>query len=355
MIDIDIKLRLKKEKMQFCFNCHTKRTVVFGPSGSGKTTLLKAIAGFYKPLSGKIIINNKIFFDSAKLINLPVYKRRLGYLPQEYTLFPNMNVKENILYGVDDKKKKSVKKKMEFITEKLQISHKLNSNPQLLSGGQQKRAALARIFMINPEILILDEPFAALDTPVKECLKGFVLEISEEMNIPVLFVSHVMEDSFSLGEGIVIVNNGKIVEFGNIDEVYRNPVNAETARLLDFKNIWNIDKIENRKCSVSNINSSNKLILNINEHSCEKEKCICVKPDRVKVLPYDEADEFAGDLYKGIILALHPRGGYFKLTVDVCGFTVESYISDKEYIDLNVKNGKKVFIKLDSKDFIFCR
>jgi molybdate transport system ATP-binding protein len=276
MIDIDIKLKLKKEAMQFSFNCNSKRTVVFGPSGSGKTTLLKAIAGFYKPLNGKIIINDRIFFDSEKSINLPVYKRKLGYLPQEYTLFPNMSVRDNILYGVLDKKNEIMQEKLEFITGKLQISHKLNFNPQLLSGGQQKRAALARIFMINPEILILDEPFAALDTPVKECLKGIVLEISEEMNIPVLFVSHVLEDSFSLGEGIIIINNGKVVEFGNIDKVYRKPIYAETARLMDFKNIWTIDKIKSTKCTVRSISNSKKIVLNVNSSVFEKDGSICI-------------------------------------------------------------------------------
>ena len=352
MIDIDIELKLKKENMSFCFNSNAKRTVVFGPSGCGKTSLLKAIAGFYKPKKGRIIINNKIFFDSKKSINMPVYKRKLGYLPQEYTLFPNMNVKSNILYGVEDKKTKDVESKLEFITKKLQITHKLKQNPQFLSGGQQKRAALARIFMINPEILILDEPFSALDSPVKECLKGVVIEISNELDIPVLFVSHAFEDSFSLGENIVIMNNGNVVEYGDINDVYKRPKLAETAHLLDFKNIWNIENIEENYCFIESKNKTIKL--KINKNLIDDKKNICIKPDKITLLSDSKMDTSAENMYDAVVDSIHPMGGYYRLILNVKGFIIESYTREKELIDLNIESGIKVFVKLDSKDFIFC-
>ncbi|MCF7790588.1 MAG: ABC transporter ATP-binding protein [Victivallales bacterium] len=353
MIDIDIKIRLKKEMMHYCFSTSTDRSVVFGPSGSGKTTLLKAIAGFYKPLEGRITVNNKFFFDKKLGINIPIYKRKLGYLPQQYTLFPNMNIKDNILYGVNKKKYGKTLEKLNFITERLQIKHKLQSAPHLLSEGQQKRAALARIFMMNPNILLLDEPFTALDEPIRECLRGFVIELSQELKIPVLFVSHSIEDSFSLGKEIIVINNGKVVEYGNLNKVYNIPKYTETAGLLDFKNIFLIETFNEKKITLSNLKQNDRLVMNHNRKFEERCTHLSIRPEKVHIL--NKENNNGENIFSGIIDAVHPRGSYFKVNIRIGSFLLISYVDEKQVNRYSLYADKKVSVKVNSGDLVFCR
>ena len=190
MLKVKITKSFKHEKMNFSFKSETNRLVLFGASGCGKSTLLKMIAGFVKTDNGLIDFNGNCLFSKEKNINIPIYKRNIGYLPQENTLFPNFSVKENILYGLKAQKLPFISSEFDNIIDRLRISHKLDSMPATLSGGQMQRIALARLLMIRPKLLLLDEPFSALDTPVKECLRELVMNLTSEVNIPIIFVTH---------------------------------------------------------------------------------------------------------------------------------------------------------------------
>ncbi len=270
MFNFKALISFKNKKMDFSFETHSNRIVLFGKSGSGKSTILKIIAGFFKVESGFIKLNDKIILSTEESIYIPTNKRNFGYLPQEYTLFPNLNVMDNILYGVKVKNLNKSKQEIDYIINKLEISDLLDKTPSKLSGGERQRVALARILLINPELLLLDEPFSALDISIRNNLRDMVIEITEELKIPAIFVTHDLEDAYIFGDEIIVVDNGKILEFGTKKSIYNSPKYYETATLIDFKNIWTkkeastfmpLNKFENKEFEFIAIRPENIMIL----------------------------------------------------------------------------------------------
>lgn len=219
-----------------------ERMGLLGASGCGKSMTLKCIAGIVKPDKGRIVLNNRVLFDSDKRINLSPQERKVGYLFQNYALFPNMTVVENIGCGL----KGSVVQKKERINQMIELLHLKDLEkryPAQLSGGQQQRVALARIFAYEPDVLMLDEPFSALDTYLKENLLQDLLETLDKYKGDVLIVSHNRDEVYSLCNKISIIENGSISLIGNTKEIFLNPKKLVAARLTGCKNISRIKKI----------------------------------------------------------------------------------------------------------------
>ena len=211
---------------------------MLGASGSGKSMTLKLIAGILTPDKGRIVLNDQVLFDSEKRINLPPQKRRVGYLFQNYALFPNMTVEKNILCGLHREKNSTQrKKKLLEITELFQIQELLGQYPAQLSGGQQQRVALARILVSEPELLLLDEPFSALDFYLRDKLQIQILEILRKFKRDVIFVSHSRDEVYHLCNQVALIDGGQILEKGNTKEVFANPGSRIGAALTGCKNI----------------------------------------------------------------------------------------------------------------------
>ena len=224
MIKIDIKkplftsdgvidLTINKEIKQGEF------ITLFGKSGSGKTTLLRILAGLETPQSGKIIVNNETWFDSSKKINLIPQKRNIGFVFQDYTLFPNMSVKQNLQFAL--KNKKEIHRVSEIL-EIMEIENLSNTKPQSLSGGQKQRVALARTLMTNPKILLLDEPLSALDSTMRLKLQEELSFIHKKFDITSILVSHDISEVFKLSNRVFEISLGKIIKDGNPSEVFSN-------------------------------------------------------------------------------------------------------------------------------------
>ena len=241
MVEVAVNKFFKKNNRHFKYNLksNTDRIVLFGPSGSGKSNLIKMIVGFIDPDEGTIKINNNIFFSNNKKKKLPIYKRRVGYLPQEYTLFPHMTVEENILYGIKINKININHDNYYNLLEKLELNEKLDFYPEQLSGGEKQRVAFARAILVNPDILLFDEPFSSLDKVIKDKLRDTVIDIIDETGKKAIFVTHDFEDAFILGKEVFVINNGKIIENGSANEIFNRPKFVETAKILNIKNIWN--------------------------------------------------------------------------------------------------------------------
>lgn len=193
--------------------------VLWGPSGSGKTTFLHCLAGLAKPSSGFIKLNNRVLYSSSDKINLATRNRNIGYLFQDYALFPHMTVKENILYGVQAKGYHLSKEEVLHLNHHLDflgIEHLVNRYPRQLSGGEKQRAALARALQVQPHMLLLDEPFSALDKQNKIRLREQIKYLHQDWNIPFLIVTHDEEDAASLGDIIISLIQGKILEISTL-------------------------------------------------------------------------------------------------------------------------------------------
>lgn len=213
--------------------------VILGPTGSGKTTLLEIIAGFIRPDKGRIFYKGKDFTD------VPPEKRRIGLLYQDYQLFPHMNVRKNISYGLRmmNFEKRKIDERVNSIAKKFRIEHLLERNVYHLSGGEKQRVALARALVIEPEILLLDEPFSALDEETKETLMEEMKYIIKEITSLVIFVMHDQEDAYSIGKKFAIILNGRIVSVGERDDVFRRPKDLYVARFLGFRNIFRREEL----------------------------------------------------------------------------------------------------------------
>ena len=214
---------------------------LLGASGCGKSMTLKCLAGIEKPDRGRIELNGVTLFDSEKKIDLPPQERKVGYLFQEGALFPNMTVLDNVICGIRQKTPRNDKEKR--AREMLAKMHLLDTEkrrPDQLSGGQRQRVALARILVNEPEILLLDEPFSALDSHLRFELERVLREVIKELGKTVIFVSHNRDEAFRITEKIAIMDNGRIDVYGGRKEVFSAPLTKNAAILTGCKNVADI-------------------------------------------------------------------------------------------------------------------
>ena len=193
MLEVQIYKKLAEFDLDVSFQVDDNILGLMGASGSGKSMTLKCIAGIETPDQGRIVLNNRVLFDSEKKINVPIQKRNVGYMFQSYALFPNMNVYENISVGLRARKVKDVDIVVQKVMQQFRIFELASRYPKQLSGGQRQRVALARLMAYEPDVLLLDEPFSALDEDLK---KDLLQELKSELQIskPVIFVSHDKEE-----------------------------------------------------------------------------------------------------------------------------------------------------------------
>lgn len=196
---------------------HGKIIALYGASGSGKTTLLKMISGIIKPDSGKIVIDAKIWFDSYKNINLSPQERSVGFVFQDYALFPNMNVIRNIQFGMKNKKDKS---KVQNLLELMKLKELSKNYPQRLSGGQKQRVALARAMAREPQILLLDEPLSALDYEIRKSLQEELLDLNRKTGLTIVIISHDLSEIFKIADFVILMEKGRTVRSGSPQEVF---------------------------------------------------------------------------------------------------------------------------------------
>lgn len=218
MLDIAIKKKLSHFTLDVAIRTSTNIISLFGPSGSGKTTILNCLAGLAKPDAGHIILKDRILYREGET-NLPVQKRRIGYLFQDYALFPHKTVWKNITYGM---------KNEEFVIklmEQLNITHLAKQYPKSISGGEKQRVALARALATEPDLLLLDEPFSALDEKTRERAHEELLRIQAEWQIPILLVTHQHDEALKLADRIYYLENGKIISDKYADSVNMQPMN----------------------------------------------------------------------------------------------------------------------------------
>ncbi len=209
---------------------------ILGPSGAGKSMLLRCIAGLERPDRGRIVLNDRVLFDSEKNLQLPARDRRVGMLFQHYGLFPHYTLGENIAFGLyhlpDDERRRRVR----ALLERTHIAGLENRYPREVSGGEQQRAALARALAIEPQALLLDEPLSALDTHLRGQMEAQLQEAFEQYARPALLVTHNIEEAYRLGEQLLVLSRGKVSAFGPKDNVFLNPPSMEVARLTGCKN-----------------------------------------------------------------------------------------------------------------------
>jgi molybdate transport system ATP-binding protein len=210
--------------------------VLYGRSGSGKTLTLRTIAGLMRPSSGRIEIGGRTVFDSGQGIDLPPQERRSGYVIQDSTLFPHMTVLENVLVGVEDDEQ--ARARWQSLRELFSIGELDERRPHEISGGQQQRVALARALVRPTEVLLLDEPFSALDESLRQDLRAELLRLRQQYGLPILFVTHDLREAHLLADRVAVIDGGNVLQFGGRDDVFRRPTSRRVAELTGVSNVF---------------------------------------------------------------------------------------------------------------------
>ena len=238
-VSVQVRKRLGKDfALDLAISFPPGITILFGPSGAGKTTLLDCIAGLVRPDAGRVAIAEKVLFDSALGINLPPPHRKVGYVFQDLALFPHLSVEENIEYGLSSLDSHERKRRSAAILESFRIPHLRSRRPGEISGGERQRVALARALVIDPGILLLDEPLAALDAATKSKIVDDLRAWNQEHRIPVVYVTHSREEVFALGERAIVLENGGSIAQGTPHQVMTAPRQETVAQLAGFENIF---------------------------------------------------------------------------------------------------------------------
>jgi molybdate transport system ATP-binding protein len=209
--------------------------VLFGYSGAGKSITLQMIAGLMKPDEGEIHLNGKPLFNSAAAIDLPPQARSFGYVFQDLALFPHLTVRENILYGAHGMSKSEREQRSRDMMERFMIAGLEKKYPTEISGGQKQRVALARALIRRPDALLLDEPFSALDAPLRVEMRNFLKEIRREFTIPVVLVTHDLAEAVALADRLIIMADGRVVQAGTPNDVLNSPACAEVELLINSR------------------------------------------------------------------------------------------------------------------------
>jgi molybdate transport system ATP-binding protein len=216
-------------------------TILFGASGAGKTTLLDCIAGITLPDSGQVIIGDRALFDSEHRINVPIRSRNIGYVFQDLALFPHLNVESNVAYGLAGVHPQEREQRIGKALDALGIAALRKRRPAQLSGGERQRVALARALVTQPSLLLLDEPLAALDLPIRMKIADDLRRSIQNLTIPVLYVTHSRDEVLMLGERLLVLEQGRVIAQGTPHEVLSAPQSETVAQLAGFENLFDAE------------------------------------------------------------------------------------------------------------------
>lgn len=340
MIYVDIEKKFGKFTLKTKFQFDNEIMGLLGASGSGKSLTLKCIAGIEKPDKGRIVLNDRVLFDSEKKINISPKDRKIGYLFQDYALFPNMNVYENIKVGIRDGENfdKLIMEKL----EEMRISHLKDKKINEISGGEKQRVALARLLINKPEIILLDEPFSALDDYLKSKIELEVAEVLRNYKIPTILVSHSRAEVYRLCNEICVMTNGKSENLMNKKELFKNPKTFSSCLISGCKNFSEIEKISENRLRALDWNVE----LETSEKILENHKLLGIRAHLIEFEKADknsfdvEVERVVEDVFTYIILVRRKNARkYIRVEVD-------------KHIWKKVENKEILFITMRKEDLI---
>jgi len=237
-LEVQIEKKLPNFTLAAGFQADDARPLsILGPSGAGKSMLLRCLAGLEHPDRGRIVLNDRVLFDSKRGVRVPTRMRRVGLIFQHYALFPQCSVAENLAFGIRNLPVAEREKTIRTLAERAHIEGLEHRFPRELSGGEQQRVALARALAIEPEALLLDEPLSSLDTHLRSQIEALLLETFREYRRPTLLVTHDIEEAYRLCDRLLVLSRGQVAAFGDKEEIFRRPPTVEVARLTGCKNI----------------------------------------------------------------------------------------------------------------------
>jgi molybdate transport system ATP-binding protein len=237
MLSIDISKRFPGFTLEVSWQASERVTGLFGPSGAGKTATLDCLAGLSRPDRGRIVVNDRVLFDSAASIDVPPRQRRLGYVFQGYALFPHLTAAENIGYGLHGHPRAERRRRTAEVLERLGLGGLEGRRPGDLSGGQRQRVALGRALAPEPALLLLDEPFSALDAPLRRVLREDLSAVLRDWGTAAVVVTHDFTEAYRLADHIVVYDGGRVVQAAPRSELLWRPASEIVASIMGIRNV----------------------------------------------------------------------------------------------------------------------
>jgi molybdate transport system ATP-binding protein len=300
-------------------------TVLFGPSGSGKTTVLRALAGLDRPEAGTITFDGETWLDAARGVFVPPQARGIGFLFQEYALFPHLSVAANVAYGLHRLPRGERRARVEALAGPLGLEGLLDRRPAALSGGQRQRVALARALAPRPRLLLLDEPLSALDAPSREALRGELRHALEASGVPAVVVTHDRTEALALGDRLVVLAEGGVRQVGPVHEVFSLPVDAEVARVVGTENVFPA-RLVRREEGLAVVRAGDAELVAVDPGGLEDEAYACVRAEDVVLEAADEGASSARNRLPGAVVARRDEGPLARITVD-CGVRLVALVT----------------------------
>jgi len=312
--------------------------VLFGPSGSGKTTILRCLAGLDRPEEGSIRFGDEVWFDAATGVNRPPQARRLAYVAQDYGLFPHLTVEENVRFGMDAKRSAAMLR-IESILERVHLRGMAGRLPAQLSGGERQRVALARALARDPALVLLDEPLAALDLPLREPMRQELRQFLRSIDVPSVIVTHDRVDALALGDRMAVLSGGFIRQVGSVPDVFSRPSDIVVAASVGVENVvaGTVVEIADGLATVRVGGGSIRATADV----APGPVFACIRAEDVTLERSQPRDVSARNQWTGRVVALQPEGSVVRVTVD-CGFVLTALITRPSLDELQVAPGSTI-------------
>lgn len=339
---IDIKKQLNKGKRinaNFELPIDPTWTVIFGPSGAGKSALLRIIAGLDMPEKGVIKFGEETWNDMSNSIFVAPQKRSVGLLFQDFALFPHLNVSSNITYNLLLPKNEKKRRLQEFM-KLFNIEGLEKRKPPTLSGGEKQKVAIARTAIRRPKLLLLDEPLSALDLPTREGLQRELKKILKRLQIPTIFVTHDRTEAIIMGDRVAVMDEGKIVQMGEVNEVFTKPKDPSVASIVGMENVL-LGEIIHRADSLVNVKVGNRTLEALDNGVEGPKVTVCIRAEEIILEKGVVPKSSARNRFIGEIVDISLQGATVRVTLD-CGFPLVVLITRRSFIDLSLQIGDEL-------------
>ncbi|GBL40492.1 MAG: ABC transporter ATP-binding protein [Nitrospiraceae bacterium] len=314
--------------------------ILFGPSGSGKTTVLRCLAGLEQPEEGTIRFGQDLWVDAARRQVVPPQARHLGYMPQDYALFPTHTVTGNIEYGLSDLPQAERRRRVSEALALLQLQGLEQSKPRQLSGGQQQRVALARAIARQPQLLLLDEPLSALDAPTRGALCSELRALLTRLKIPTVVVTHDWTEALTLGDRIAVMSEGKILQVGVPQEVFSRPANESVAQIVGVETVVQ-GQVSDSAHGLATVQVNGIAMKALAVDAIGPSVYVCIRAEDVVLEQAGSGMTSARNHLAGRVDAIDPRGVMVQVKID-CGFPLTAVITRGAVEELRLAPGAPV-------------